>query len=38
VYKLIRMWREQEDADLDRIVEKTNLSLTINEWRKTKIC
>ena len=38
VYKLIRMWREQEDADLDRIVEKTNLSLTIDEWRKTKIC
>tara|TARA_R100000988_G_scaffold103658_1_gene83955 strand:+ start:3493 stop:3891 length:399 start_codon:yes stop_codon:yes gene_type:complete len=34
VYKLIRMWREQEDAELDRIVEKTNLTLTINEWSK----
>jgi hypothetical protein len=34
VYKLIRMWREQEDAELDRIVEKTNLKLTINEWSK----
>jgi hypothetical protein len=28
------MWREQEDAELDRIVEKTNLKLTINEWSK----
>ena len=34
VYKLIRMWREQEDAELDRIVEKTNLELNYNQWRK----